>query len=250
MRNRFAQFGKQMIRAALEGFCTVETDAEVPAETRIDLWFMLRESRASLPEHLGLLGAIAGRAGTLELFHNTPSVDELVACLIKQGEFRHDLPTQGRAAAPTSDPVDHLVGPAGPRRLLGAGAVLEHAIVELRALPPDAPERMLALPILQRTRLAMSNPQQRTPDDEEFLRVTEDLYEAWRRQTVQEGVRQGLQEGLERERKLLLRLLRQRFGDQVDGETEQRLAAASVEQIEAWLDRVLSAGSLGELLAD
>ncbi|HEX8107508.1 MAG TPA: hypothetical protein VF516_07250 [Kofleriaceae bacterium] len=294
MRNRFDQFGKQMVRAVLEDFCTIETDAEVPAETRrIDLWFMRREARASLPEHLGLLGTIAGRAGTLELFHNTPSIDELVACLIKQGEFRHCLPRR-TAAPPLPLPIQWIISAGRPGRgieglafrpmtgwpsgvyegppllwtrlvvvnelpvarstlmlrLLGAGAVLQRAIAELTALPPDAPERMLVLPILQRTRLAMSNPQQRTPDDEEFLMVTEDIYETWRRQTVQEGVQQGLEQSLEREQKLLLRLLRQRFGDQVDGEIERRLAAASAEQIEVWHERVLSAGTLADLLAD
>jgi hypothetical protein len=41
MRTRFDQFGKQMVRTALETRGPVETDAEVPADTRrIDLWFM------------------------------------------------------------------------------------------------------------------------------------------------------------------------------------------------------------------
>ena len=38
MRNRFDQFGKQMVRAALEDRYSVETDTEVTADTRrIDL---------------------------------------------------------------------------------------------------------------------------------------------------------------------------------------------------------------------
>jgi hypothetical protein len=44
-----------------------------------------------MPDHLGLLGRIAGGPTTLEFFHNTPSGDELAACLIKHGEFRHFL---------------------------------------------------------------------------------------------------------------------------------------------------------------
>ena len=49
---------------------------------------------------------------------------------------------------------------------------------------------------------------------------------------------------------MLLRLLRQRFGDEVDAHVEQRIATASIEQIETWTARVLSAATLAELLAD
>lgn len=72
---------------------------------------------------------------------------------------------------------------------------------------------------------------------------TEDVYETWRRATLQEGLEQG-------ERKVLLRQLRRRFGVEVDGEIERRIAAAPAEQIEVWAERVLSAATLAELLAD
>ena len=52
------------------------------------------------------------------------------------------------------------------------------------------------------------------------------------------------------ERAVLLRLLRQRFGSQVDAEIERRLAAASAAQITTWVGRVLPAATLTELLAD
>ena len=66
-------------------------------------------------------------------------------------------------------------------------------------------------------------------------------------QGVQQGVQQGIQQG---ERALLLRQLRKRFGNDVDTETERRLATASAEQIVTWGERVLSAATLTELLAD
>jgi hypothetical protein len=92
MRTRFDQFGKQMVRTALEIRGPVETDAEVPADTRrIDLWFMPDPARESVPGHLGVLGRIADGPSTLEFFHNTPSGEDLAACLIKHGEFRHFL---------------------------------------------------------------------------------------------------------------------------------------------------------------
>lgn len=84
---------------------------------------------------------------------------------------------------------------------------------------------------------------------------TQDIVETWRREAIQEGVKQGLEQGVKQgleqgERKLLLRQLRRRFGAAVDGATERRVAAASTEQVEVWAERVLSAATLAELLAD
>lgn len=74
-------------------------------------------------------------------------------------------------------------------------------------------------------------------------------------QGLQQGLEQGRQLGVEQGRQqgvqeLLVRLLRQRFGAQVDLQVEQRIGTASVEQVEAWSIRVLSAASLAELFAD
>jgi len=60
---------------------------------------------------------------------------------------------------------------------------------------------------------------------------------------IEKGRRQGFQESL-------LRLLRQRFGGAVTPQVEQRIAAASLEQIDAWSAPVLSAATLAELFAD
>jgi hypothetical protein len=286
MRTPFDQFGKQMVRAATESRGAVETDAEVPADTRrIDLWFMPDEARAQVVDDLGWLGRMTSGSSTFEFFHNTPSGDELAACLIKHGQFRHFLlqrkipppvPTQWVISSGRPDsgikglwlrpmtgwPAGFYEGPpllwtrlvvvnelpvmrdTLLLRLLGAGSVLKQAIAELQALPAETPERMLALPVLVRLRLAVStDPAKQTSDDEEFLMNTQDVVETWRQEAIQEGLEQG-------ERKLLLRQLRRRFGNQVDNEIEQRLATASAEQIEIWAERVLSAATLAELLAD
>jgi hypothetical protein len=84
-----------------------------------------------------------------------------------------------------------------------------------------------------------ADPAQQTSDDQEFLMNTQDIVENWRREAMEQG-----------ERKVLLRQLRRRFGAEVDGEIERRVAAAPAEQVEIWADRVLSAGTLAELLAD
>jgi predicted transposase/invertase (TIGR01784 family) len=68
---------------------------------------------------------------------------------------------------------------------------------------------------------------------------------------IQHGEERGIQKGVQQgERSLLLRLLRRRFGSQVNAETEQRLATATAEQIGTWAERVFSADTLAELLAD
>jgi hypothetical protein len=109
---------------------------------------------------------------------------------------------------------------------------------------PATMRRTLALQVLVRLRLIVpTEPAQQTSDDQEFLMNTQDIVETWRREAIQEGLEQG-------ERKVLLRQLRRRFGAEVDGEIERRVAVAPVEQVEVWTERVLSAATLAELLAD
>jgi predicted transposase YdaD len=61
----------------------------------------------------------------------------------------------------------------------------------------------------------------------------------------QRGIQKGIQQG---ERAALLRLLKKRFGSQVDADIERRVEAAASEEIATWLDRVLSAATLAEVL--
>jgi hypothetical protein len=91
-------------------------------------------------------------------------------------------------------------------RLMGAGQVLRKAIAELKALSSDAPERVLALPILLRLRLEMpADPAQRTREDEEFFMSTQDIVES----LIQQGRNEGRNEGLI---EALLALYEARFG--------------------------------------
>jgi hypothetical protein len=66
-------------------------------------------------------------------------------------------------------------------------------------------------------------------------------------QLREEGRQQGRHQAFQ---EILLRHLRQRFGDQVDAQIEKRVATASFEQVEAWTARVLSASTLTDLLGD
>jgi len=60
---------------------------------------------------------------------------------------------------------------------------------------------------------------------------------------IEQGRKEGRQE-------LLLGQLKKRFGKEVNVHVEQRIAASSFEEIEAWSTRVLSATTLAELFAD
>jgi Domain of unknown function (DUF4351) len=64
---------------------------------------------------------------------------------------------------------------------------------------------------------------------------------------IEQGRQQGIQQGIQG---VLLRLLRQRFGDAVNAPIEQRITTASPEQVEAWTGRVLSAATLADVIAD
>ena len=113
MRTRFDQFGKQMVRSAVAARGSVETDAEVPADTRrIDLWFMPDPASAPAPDYLGLLGRITAGPSTLEFFHNTPNGDELADCLIKHGQFRHYLSLR---KSPPPTPTQWVISAGRPK---------------------------------------------------------------------------------------------------------------------------------------
>ncbi|HEU4408584.1 MAG TPA: hypothetical protein VFS43_25205 [Polyangiaceae bacterium] len=71
-------------------------------------------------------------------------------------------------------------------RLLATGAVLAAALEELKQLPPEAWERQVALPALVAARMEMAQ----APGDEreqEYLRMTESLYEQWEAATREQG---------------------------------------------------------------
>lgn len=69
--------------------------------------------------------------------------------------------------------------------------------------------------------------------------------------TGQQLIEQGRQQGIEQGRQqMLMSLLRQRFEAGVDVHVEQRIATASLDQLEAWSLRVLSATTLADVFAD
>lgn len=225
---------------------------------------------------LGLLGRIARTSCTLEPFHRTPSGELVADCVAKHRFFCRELARRTpRPEAPiqwilcSGRPSAALAGfrfrgsrrspgiydgPALTRtrivviselprtrdtllvRLMGAGQTLTRAIGEVWALPADAPERRLALPILVRLRLEIpADPAKQTTIDREFLMTTkeidkylEDLHQKGR----EEGRGEGRGEGLS---KAVLVVYSARFG------TPPAALAAAVQRVsdQAKLQRLL-----------
>jgi hypothetical protein len=186
---------------------------------------------------LGLLGRIARPSCTLEAFHRTPSGEVAADCVAKHRFFwrelarrtpRPPMPMQwivssGRPSAALSGLAFRRSrwgrgiydGPVLTRtrlvvaselgrtrdtlliRLMGAGVTLKRAIVDVQALPPEAPERLLALPILLQLRLnVIANPANQTKSDREFLMNTQNVTE-YLAEVKEEGREEGREEGLE-----------------------------------------------------
>jgi predicted transposase/invertase (TIGR01784 family) len=86
---------------------------------------------------------------------------------------------------------------------------------------------------------------------ESVMTAAQRLREEGRQEGRLEGRQEGRQEGrLEGSRTLLLRVIQQRFGTKLEPTMEQRLRNATLEQVEAWSSRVLTAASLAELFAE
>jgi flagellar biosynthesis/type III secretory pathway protein FliH len=87
-----------------------------------------------------------------------------------------------------------------------------------------------------------------------MLNRLEREFEAVRIQCLEEGMARGRDEGRAEgraagQRDTLLRILRKRFGALSDA-TMAKLASASVAQLDVWLDRVLDATTVDEVLGD
>jgi hypothetical protein len=66
---------------------------------------------------------------------------------------------------------------------------------------------------------------------------------------IQEGIEQGIEQGIERERRaVLVKLLTLKFGDP-PADVQRRLDAASPEDLDRWIARVLGAETLGAVFA-
>ena len=85
---------------------------------------------------------------------------------------------------------------------------------------------------------------------EEIETMLAESIDRWNREIREEGRQEGHQQGRqEGEARLLLRLLRMKFGA-LDPEIEERVRSADADRLLEWGERVLTAESLGEVVRD
>jgi hypothetical protein len=101
MRNRFDRLAKDIAQEGMTPIGKVVTDAEVPGEAQhADLWYEPDPARASGRERLGLLGRLAATACTIEAYSDTPSADEVRACVHKHLAVWRSYVARNRASEP------------------------------------------------------------------------------------------------------------------------------------------------------
>ncbi len=119
---------------------------------------------------------------------------------------------------------------------LASGKRRAEAIAEILRMPEDAWERKTAVPFL--VQFGMAAHGEASPEEQmtvgELSRQAEEAVRNVERST---------------ERRVLLKLLRSRFGELPES-TVARVAAAKQDDLDAWVDRILTAKSLPELFGD
>ena len=227
--------------------------------------------------------------GLLEFFHSAPTVDDVLFCIQKQTERRRKRKDPAVDPAPRlwiltagrpAKALDELgfardaTWPWGVHRcapgflvklvvvsdlpttrdtlllrILGAGPVLKAAIAELAALPADAPERGVVLPIVLRLWRERGGVAQ-SAEDEDFYMSSQAIVDQWERELLEKGREKGRGEGrADAVRDMLTRQLCARFGP-LDAATESRIAKATVGDLDRWIERVIVAERMDDLFED
>jgi hypothetical protein len=131
-------------------------------------------------------------------------------------------------------------------RLLGRGATLREALLECAGLAQGSPLQRRLEPLLVAFKPhILQDPDLEQEPDMNVLEEVQEMYDRWEQAAAARGRKEGRKEG---EGKALLRLLERRFGVLPESVTA-RVAQASTRDIERWLDRVLDAASLDDVLA-
>ena len=120
-------------------------------------------------------------------------------------------------------------------RLMAAGPLLERAIEDLSALPPNAHERAVAEQILLSLQHALGKQSSRTPKEQEFI------------VTMQKSWEDARAEG---QANAVLTVLRVRGIAVPDTARKHILAQKDLQRLKRWLERATIATSIGEVIDD
>ncbi|MDD1433517.1 DUF4351 domain-containing protein [Dolichospermum sp. ST_sed6] len=127
-------------------------------------------------------------------------------------------------------------------RLLGRGTVQKRAIDELAALPLNQPYVKITLELLYNLQKNLKINQSSQTEDQELIMRLAPLYQQDRELAKQEG----LQEGLEKEQRLIIRQLNRRIGE-IDSLLIQKVQELPVEKLEALGEALLDFTSVTDL---
>jgi hypothetical protein len=127
-------------------------------------------------------------------------------------------------------------------RLLGRGTVQKRAIDELAALPLNQPYVKITLELLYNLQKNLKINQSSQTEDQELIMRLAPLYQQDRELAKQEG----LQEGLQKEKRLIIRLLNRRIGE-IDSLLIQKVQELTVEKLEELGETLLDFTSVTDL---
>lgn len=127
-------------------------------------------------------------------------------------------------------------------RLLGRGTVQKRAIDELAALPLNQPYVKITLELLYNLQKNLKINQSSQTEDQELIMRLAPLYQQDRELAKQEG----LQEGLQKEKRLIIRLLNRRIGE-IDSLLIQKVQELTVEKLEELGEALLDFTSVTDL---
>jgi len=128
-------------------------------------------------------------------------------------------------------------------RLMAAGPLLAQAIKELRALPPNAHERVVAEQILLQLQNVLGHKPRRTPKEQEFIVAMQKSWEDARAEGQAEA-------RTETQANAVLTALRVRGIVVPEAARKRILAQKDLQRLERWLEKAIVATSLGEVIDD
>ncbi|HEY4182016.1 MAG TPA: hypothetical protein VGM90_34470 [Kofleriaceae bacterium] len=286
MRNRYDELAKQIGERALAPCGLTTPQFRITPEPQFaDLRHEPDLARDEERARLGLLGRIAAHPCLIEVYSRAPGPEDLRACLAKHLAFWHERTRAGMttppdlwilaAGAPRSVLVAvpfelavswptgvyqlggdvlrvHLVVvgelPIDPTtllvRLMAGGPFLPPAIRELASLPAGATARAIADPVLLQLKHLFEQRDELQPDEKEFIMA---MYESLWDELREEGRKAGQEEGrVEAQRELLRKLIELKFGE-ITADVDARIANASSEELQHYVERILFADSLAAL---
>jgi len=290
MRNRFDQLGKEIALRALELFGRADVQVALDAET---LYADVRHEPVPEPttdrERLGLLGLLTSRPCLLELYSETPSIDDLRTCIVKHLLFGQQRVRDARAGGDRTRVAKHrtwILSAGVPKRLLSNllfqrahgppgvyvlggdfGRVgISIGLVVASQLPTDRSTLLVRLmaggaqlvPAVRELGTLPEDSIERIVVEPILLSFHHELLHTDRVRSVEEeefimamskSWAEVRQEGREEGREEVLRRLLELKFGAIPPELAQRISVASPAEIGLYLERVLFASTISDVFA-